>query len=138
MNTTKPGPIVLLAGGVVIVIGTILDWGPSTNGLNTDFNGLFGVVALITGVGLAALGAILAFTAKIKLPSDIVGFSIGQAAFAASLTVFLWSFSLIVESSIKVGVHLTWLGAAAAATGSILHMRAEPTDRRSGIGEERP
>ena len=127
MDTSNPGPLLLLGGGVLIVLGTILDWGPGVSGLNTDFNGLFGIIALLIGIGLAAVGGIRAFSPSTSLPENIAGFSLDQWGFAESLAVFLFSFSLITEDGSKIGLHLTWIGAAVAVAGTILSMRSAPS-----------
>lgn len=124
MDTSNPGPLLLLGGGVLIALGTILDWAPSVSGLDTDINGLFGIIALLIGISLAAVGAIRAFSPSTSLPNDIAGFTLDQLGFAESLAVFLFAFSLITEDGTKIGVHLTWIGAAVAIAGSILSMRS--------------
>jgi hypothetical protein len=126
MDTSNPGPLLLLGGGVVIALGTILDWGPGVSGLNVDFNGLFGIVALLIGLALAAIGAIRAFAPDTKLPDEIAGYSLDQILFVDALTVFLWTFALISESGTKIGLHLTWIGGAVALAGTVLSMRNAP------------
>ena len=116
----------MLVGGIIIAIGTILDWGPNTNGLNTDFNGLFGIVALLIGLGLAAYGGIRAFAPDTNLPDRIAGLTLDQLSVAEAFTVFLWSFALIFEDGIKMGAHLTWIGGAIAVAGGILSTRNAP------------
>lgn len=108
----------------MIVLGTILDWGPGVSGLNVDFNGLFGIIALLIGVGLAAVGAIKAFAPSTSLPDDLGGFTLDQISFTAALAVFIFSFSLITEDGTKIGLHLTWIGAAVAVAGAVLSLRA--------------
>jgi len=126
MDTSNPGPLLLLGGGLLIALGTILDWFPGASGLNVDFNGLFGIVALLIGLGLAAVGAIRAFAPDTKLPDEIAGFSFDQLSFVEAVTVFLWSFALIFESGTKIGLHLTWIGGAVATAGAVLSMRNAP------------
>lgn len=113
----------MLGGGVVVVLGTILNWGPEISGLNTDINGFFGILALLMGIAMAAVGGIKAFSPTTTLPEEFLGMSLGQWMFAAAFAVFLGSFSLITEDGTKIGVHLTWLGAAVAAVGAILFIR---------------
>lgn len=133
MDTSNPGPLLLLGGGVVIALGTILDWGPSTSGLNVDFNGLFGIIALLIGIGLAVVGGIKAFSPSTALPDDIVGFSMDQVAFVEGLTVFIGAFSMAFEDGVKFGAHLTWIGAAVAIAGSVLSMRSSGSSAPSTI-----
>jgi hypothetical protein len=121
---TNPGPLLLLGGGIVIAVGTILDWGPGLSGLNIDFNGLFGIIALLIGISLAAVGGIKAFAPSTSLPDDFLGFSLDQMGFIEALTVFIGAFSVVFENGIKIGAHLTWIGAAVAIAGSVLNMRS--------------
>lgn len=112
-----------MGGGIVIVLGVILDWGPRTNGLNTDFNGLFGIVVLLIGIALVAVGGIKAFSPSTALPTNLGGFSLNQLTFAKALTVFLWTFALVGVDGAKIGLHLTWIGAAVAIAGTVLELR---------------
>ena len=108
----------------MIILGLILDWGPGVNGLNVNFlNGLFGIVALMIGIGLVALGAIQLFSPSTSLPSGFAGFSLGEIAVTQAFTVFLWSFALVALDGAKIGLHLTWIGAAVAVAGSVLTLR---------------
>ena len=89
MDTSNPGPLLLLAGGVLMLIGSILDWGPSTSGLDLDIFGLLGIVTLLTGVFLGFLGANQAFGLGVGLPDQLAGFSLGQIAFADALVMLM-------------------------------------------------
>lgn len=128
MDTSNPGPLLLLGGGVLIALGSILDWfggfGGGASGLNTDLNGLFGIIALLIGIGLAAVGGIKAFSPSTSLPDNIAGFTLDQISLTEALAVFVFSFSLITESGSKIGLHLTWIGAAVAIAGSVLALRS--------------
>lgn len=127
MDTSNPGPLLLLGGGVLIALGSILNWGggfgTSVSGLDTDLNGLFGIICLLIGIGLAAVGGIRAFSPSTKLPDNIAGFSLNELGFAEALAVFIGSFAWISESGTKIGVHITWIGAVVALVGVILSMR---------------
>jgi hypothetical protein len=114
----------MLGGGVLIVLATFLNWAPSTSGLNTDLNGLFGILILLIGLGFIAVGAIRAFSPSTSLPEEIAGFSLDQLGFAEALTVFLWSFALVAEDGVKFGAHLAWIGGAVALAGVILALRS--------------
>lgn len=110
-----------------MVLGSLLDWrgfrGAGTSGVSFDSMGLFGILVLLIGLGLVAIGAIRAFGLSVDLPDNIAGFSLNQLALIEAFAVFLWSFALISADFIKVGVHLTWIGAAAAVAGAILAQR---------------
>lgn len=107
----------------MVILGVILDWASGLSGLNIDLNGLFGIIALLIGVGLVALGAIKAFSPTTSLPSGFAGFSLDQIVFTEAVTVFLWSFALVAADGTKIGLHLTWIGAAVAVAGSVLTLR---------------
>lgn len=135
MDTSNPGPLLLLGGGVLAALGSILDWrdfgfGSGTSGLSLDNMGLFGIIVLLVGVAMAAVGGIRAFAPQTSLPDAVAGFTLNQILFILGVTVFLWSFALIAADGTAIGVHLTWIGAAAAVAGTILSMRtvdsAEP------------
>ena len=115
---------------MLIAIGTFLDWagafGGSVNGLDTDLNGLFGFIALLIGIGLAVVGGIKAFSPSTSLPDNIAGFTLDQISFTEALAVFIFAFSLVFESGTKIGLHLTWIGAAVAIAGSVLSLLRSP------------
>jgi hypothetical protein len=116
-----------------MVIGSLLKWGGSTSGVSTDFMGLLGILVLILGAAIAAVGGLRAFSPGTSLPSGFVGFTLDQLCFTAALAIFVWTFALITESGIKFGLHLTWIGAAAAAAGSVLAMRSAPAGEPTSI-----
>jgi hypothetical protein len=123
MDTSNPGPLLMLGGGVLMIIGSILNWGPSTSGLSTDLFGLLGILILLSGAAIAGLAAVRTFAPQVGLPDQIVGFSLDQVATVVGFTMFLWSFSAITISGIEIGAHLTWIGAAAATVGTVIASR---------------
>ena len=131
MDTSNPGPLLMLGGGVLMVLGSILNWGPSTSGLSTDLFGLLGILILLSGAAIAGLAAVRAFAPQVGLPDDIIGFSLEQVAVILGFTMFLWSFSAITIDGIEFGAHLTWIGSAAATVGAVLSARSA-TGARSG------
>ena len=100
MDTSNPGPLLLLGGGVVIALGSLLNWGPDTSGLNTDFNGLFGIICLLIGIGFAAVGGIRAFAPSTNLPDNIGGFSLDEPADVAWVHAQMASRPLAVRTAI--------------------------------------
>ena len=134
MDTSKPGPLLMLGGGALMVIATLLDWRGESAGLSFDSMGLFGIVVLLSGLMIAAVGGIRAFGANVSLPDDIAGFSLDQICLVDAFTAFIWTFALISGDFVEIGVHLTWLGAAIAATGAALNLRTPATDTAPGGG----
>lgn len=132
MDTSNPGPLLMLGGGVLVALGSILDWrdfgfGGGVSGISFDNMGLFGLIVLLSGVALAAVGGIRAFAPQTSLPDAVAGFTLNQILFILGVTVFLWSFALIAADGTAIGVHLTWIGAAATVAGTILSMRTVDT-----------
>lgn len=124
MDTSQPGPLMMLVGGVVMAIGTLLDWrsflSVGTSGLSFDSMGLFGIIALILGLAIAAVGAIKAFGLGVNLPDNILGHTLYQALMVDAFAIFIWTFAWIAADFTGGGVHLTWIGAAVAMVGAAL------------------
>lgn len=116
----------MLGGGLVIALGSILDWRTGTSGLSFDSTGLFGILVLLMGLGIAFLGAQSAFGLSVGLPEKIAGLSLGQWALIEAFTCFIWAFALISADFIEAGVHITWLGGAIATVGAVLNLREAP------------
>ena len=123
MDTSNPGPLIMLGGGIVMFLGSILKWGGDSSGGSTDAFGLLGILALLFGAAIAATGGIKAFAPQVSLPDQVLGFRVGQVTVILALSIFLWTFGLISAGGIKFGLHLTWIGAAIAAAGGIINMR---------------
>ena len=132
MDTSNPGPLLMLGGGVLMALGSILKWGGDQSGISLDAIGLLGIVALVSGLFIALVGAIGAFDLSIGLPEEVAGFRLIQIAIADALTVFLWTFGLITSDGTKFGLHLTWIAALAALVGGVL------TDRSGSSAGDRP
>ena len=116
----------MAGGGILVIIATILDWGPGTSGLSTDgFTGLLGILSLLVGLAVLAVGGVKAFSPSTRLPASLAGFTMSQLAFTGAFAVFVWTFSLIGEDGVKFGVHLAWIGAAIVCVGAVLDNRGQ-------------
>lgn len=128
MNDLKPGPILMLGGGVLLLLSSFLDWGPGTSGFETDAFGLLGILTLLIGVGAAGIGGATAFAPQVKLPSQILGFTIAQFVGALSFSAFIWLFAFQFSEFSEIGISLGWIGAVVAIAGAIVtDMQAEPS-----------
>ena len=123
MDTSNPGPLVMLGGGVLMVVGPILNWFRGTRGVDVDVFGLLGIFIVLSGLFVLGIGAIRAFGVETGLPDEIMGFRIEQFGAIDAFASFLWSFALVFESGTRLGLHVSWLGAAAATTGALLALR---------------
>lgn len=126
MDTSNPGPLLLLGGGVLMFIGSLLKWGGDTSGVSTDALGLLGILTLLFGAAIAAVGGIRAFAPQTSLPAEIAGISLDKILVILAVSIFLWTFGMISANNIKIGIHLTWIGAAVAIVGGIMAVRGEP------------
>ncbi len=127
MDTSNPGPLLMLGGGVLIALGSILDWRGGQSGLNFDSAGLYGILVLLIGAGIAFVGANKAFGLNVSLPDEILGLSMTQWVLIEAFTVFIWAFALLSAEFIDFGVHLTWIGGAVTLAGAVLELRQAPT-----------
>ena len=122
----KPGPIVMLAGGVVMIIASFLDWseefffGGGSAGLSTDRFGLLGIFTLVIGIATAVNGGLEAFAPQVKRPDGALSMSRDQIAVALGFAAFFWSFGLLFAEATKIGLILAAIGAAAVAVGGVL------------------
>lgn len=133
MDTSQPGPPMMLVGGIMMAIGTLLNWqrGSGGIGLSLDTFGLLGIFALLIGLALVAVGAIRAFGLSVSLPEQILGFTLIQLLMIDAFAVFLWTFSHIASDALGGGLHLTWIGAAIGAVGAGLVSKSATTGATS-------
>ena len=125
MDTSKPGPLLMLGGGVVMLISTFLSWRFDNGALSTDSYGLLGIITLVIAIAIIAVSAIEAFGANVSLPASIVGFSIDQLAVVLAFGVFISTFGSVSGRFVDGGIHLAWLGAALVLVGGVLATRGE-------------
>jgi len=110
----------MLVGGILMALGTFLDWVPRSSGLSFGSMGLFGIITLVIGIGIGAVGAINAFGLPVELPDKIFGYTPGQLAMIDAFIVFIWTFALVATDFAEAGIHMTWIGAAMAMVGAAL------------------
>ncbi len=128
MNQLRPGAIATLAGGVVLLISTFLDWLGPVSAWNGTIFGLTGLFVFIIGALCAAVAGIKAFAPQIKLPENIVGLSLNQAVLGLGASVFILTLSLLFRNdSAKIGTILALLSSAAIVVGAYLEINAEGT-----------
>lgn len=123
MDTSNPGPFVMLGGGILMVVGPLLNWFRGTRGIDVDVFGLLGIFVILSGLLVLALGVIRLSGAETGLPDEIVGFRLEQLVAIDAFASFLWSFALVFESGTRLGLHVSWFGAAAATAGALLALR---------------
>lgn len=118
-NQLKPSTIMMIGGGAVLFIASFLDWRDFGGiGSNTDFIGLQWLFTLLIGAGVAALVALSAF-ANVKLPEQILGFSLTQLYAALGLAAFLITFGQQFAEQPGAGIILGWIGAGVLTGGAV-------------------
>lgn len=117
-NQLKPSTIMMIGGGAVLFIASFLDWRDTPFGSNTDFIGLQWLFTLLIGAGVAALVALSAF-AKVKLPEQVLGFTLTQLYAALGLAAFLITFGQQFAEQPGVGIILGWIAAGVLTGGAV-------------------
>ena len=121
----KPSAMCLLGGGALLFIASFLKWANSfvsVNGLDTDFNGMLGIFTLLIGLAVAGITAATTF-GEVKLPEQVLGFTIDQIVMKLGFAAFLITFGLQFRSSAAFGITLAWIASAAIVAGSVLKQR---------------
>jgi hypothetical protein len=141
MNDLKPGPIVTLAGAVVLLISVFLPWvdvfGFTESGTSTDFFGLIGILVLIMSLVVGVITALQTFAPQVNLPDEVIGYSMVQLTLVLGTASFLSTFGLQFAEFTGIGILIAWVGAAAIIAGAVLQIRegaapAPPTAPPSG------
>ena len=117
----KPGVLMMIGGGVLMFLGSFLDWLNSFTGFDIDRFGLQGIFVLFMGAAVAAVGGIRGFAPQVNLPSEILGLSLSKVVVVFGLSAFLICFGLMfVDGDTGIGLFLGWIGGALAVAGAIM------------------
>jgi hypothetical protein len=114
----------LIAGGAVLLIASILKWRDtvsSEGGLSTDLTGLQGIFCLLIGGGIAVLVALQTF-GNVNLPARVLGFSWNQLYLMFGLAAFLITFGLQFAEFTAFGITLGWIAAAVIVAGAFMEL----------------
>lgn len=132
MNDLKPGPILMLGGGILLLLSSFLDWFDGINGFEFDVVGLLGLFTLVIGVGAAGIGGAMAFAAQVNLPGNVLGFTLPQLVGALAFSAFIWLFGFQFAEGTEIGISLGWIGAVVTIAGAIVtDMQATPSSSGS-------
>lgn len=123
-NGIKPGTIMLIAGGAVVFLASLLDWTEFNS--KTEVFGIQWLFTLIIGGGIAVLVALASFT-NVTIPEKVFGFDLNQLFLTMSFAAFLIFFGAQFGEFREVGVLLGWIGAAVMCAGAFMEMQSETT-----------
>ena len=129
-DNVKPTTIMLIAGGAVLFISTLLDWRSAgsfgVSGWETDNWGLLGIVVALIGIDIA-VGAILTQFTEVKLPEKILTLNHDQLHLALGFSAFLITFGQLTGNNLGIGIHLGWISAAVIVAAAVIDMRESET-----------
>ena len=135
MNQTKlsPANIAILAGGVVMLLGSfltfykLLSFSTSAWGNGEGF-GVFGIatVVVLCGVVMAAQVALSTFAANVTIPDKVLGLSWDQVHLALGFQAALMMLGFLIRSkgplSFGIGFWLMLLAGIALLAGAIMRV----------------
>ena len=117
-NQIKPSTIMLIAGGVLLFIASLLDW--VEFGSKTEVFGITWIFTLVIGGGIALLVVLTTF-ANVSLPDNILGLSMTQVYLMLSFAAFLMTFGLQIGGEFReIGVLLGWIASAVMVAGAFM------------------
>ena len=141
MNHVSPGKIAIIAGGGVTFLFSFLSWWTvsyNNHGNSAWSDGLFGPATWAPLFGLVAvlLVALPAF-ANVKLPDDVLGFTIDQLVLVAGVfaTLITLGFMIGTPNGFDVGIGLIFcfLGSAAIVVGWFLDRQDTVSGKVRGV-----
>ena len=125
----KPGAIAILAGGVVLLISSFLDWRGPFNPWDDFFFGLTGLFVFVLGALVAVVAAIRAFAPQVNLPGNIAGLTMNEAIFGIGFAVSIYTLGMLfADEGAKGGTILALLSGIAIMAGAYMERDAGTTD----------
>jgi hypothetical protein len=132
----SPANIVILIGGVVILLGSFLDFQKaksasfqSPGGSSAWSTGLFliATIPVLIGVVMAAHVALVAFAPQVKLPEKVLGLNWNQVHLVLGFQATIMMLAFLVHSTPgsdkAIGLYLMLLAAIALFVGAVLRMQ---------------
>ena len=122
----SPGDWAMMAGGLVVLIGSFLDAAGEENAWG---DGAFPLATLIViyAFGTGVLVALTRF-ANVKLPGNVLGFTWNQIylvlGFFAALMALFW---IPVPDDTGIGLWIMLLGSLAVVAGAVMNGREQQT-----------
>ena len=136
-----PANGLILGGGVVMLIGSLLDFyefGPlhANAWSGASGFGVFGIATVIVlcGVVMAAQVALTTFKSGIRLPDEVLGLTWDQVHLALGFQAAIMMFAFLLRAKFRysfgIGFWLMLLAAAALLAGAIMRVTGAGAPRR--------
>jgi hypothetical protein len=130
-NNIKPSTIMLIAGGIVLLVSTFLDWASFDTGFGsvgfsgweTEGFGLLGILCALIGL-LIGGGVALRQFGNVSMPDNILGFNHDQIHLILGCEAFIITFGLVFRGDVGIGLWLGLVASAVIVAGSYMDMTA--------------
>jgi hypothetical protein len=132
-----PANIVILAGGVVMLIGSLLSFytlsGFGSFSVTAWGSGVFGIgtVVVLCGVVMAAQVALTSFASSVSIPEQVLGLTWDQLHLALGFQAALMMLAFLIRSkgplSFGIGFWLMLLAAIALLVGGVMRVTGTGT-----------
>ena len=137
-SRSSTAALALAFGGLVLVVGSFLDWIDGRQLALGDPNGFQipdGRLALGIGVALLLMGILMATNRRVGswFDSDLLGVALSTVALVT--VVSLWIYLASDERSPDVGIYVATAGAAIAMVGSLVALLRSASDRATVDGK---
>ena len=131
-SRSSTAAVALLLGGLVLVVGTFLDWIDGREQALTDPQGFQipdGRIALGIGAALLLMGILMAANKRVGswFDADLLGFALSTVALATIGA--LWVYLATDERSPDIGIYVAAAGALIAMVGSLVALTRSASDR---------
>ena len=131
-SRSSTAALALAIGGLVLVVGSFLDWIDGRELALTDPNGFQipdGRLALGIGVALLLIGILMATNRRVGswFDADLLGVALSTVALVT--VVSLWIYLASDERSPDVGIYVATAGAAFAMVESLMALLRSRSDR---------
>jgi hypothetical protein len=126
-NDIKPSTLMLIGGGVVLLLGTFLDWVSVDSGFgdfganawDTDFFGLLGIVAALIGLVIGGSVAARQF-GNMTMPGLPFGFTHAQLHIVLSLFAVIITIGFVIRGDVGIGLWLSTLASIVMIVGAVM------------------
>ena len=131
-SRSSTAALALAFGGLVLVVGSFLDWIDGRSQAIADPNGFQipdGRIALGIGAALLLMGILMAANKRVGswFDADLLGVALSTVALVT--IVSLWVYLGSDERSPDVGIYVATAGAAIAMVGSLMALLKSSSDR---------